>query len=131
LSAKNISLEVKLFSRINKAKDLSNLSDLEKKHLPIISAPASVKAGEPFEITIEVGKLLAHPNEPAHHIQWIVLLNGSLTMAIVQLTPQLTPVMANPRVTLKITLEENAKLRVLERCNIHGEWENSKDVTVS
>jgi superoxide reductase len=120
-------LTEELFSRINKAKDLSNLSDLEKKHLPIISAPASVKGGEPFEVTIEVGKLLAHPNEPAHHIQWIVLLNGSLTLAIVQLTP----VMANPRVTLKITLEENAKLRVLERCNIHGEWENSKDVTVS
>jgi superoxide reductase len=115
-----------LFSKINRAENPKDLTELEKKHLPVIDAPDRVKAGEPFPVTIEVGKLLSHPNEPAHHIQWIVLLNGSVTLAIVQLTP----VSSSPKVTLKITLEKNAKLRALERCNIHGEWEHSKEVKV-
>lgn len=105
---------------------MSSLTDLEKKHLPVIDAPDSVKAGEPFEVTVEVGRLLAHPNEPGHHIQWIVLLNGSLTLAMVELIP----VGASPKVTLTITLEKTAKLRALERCNLHGEWEYVKDVKV-
>jgi superoxide reductase len=115
-----------LFFDINRVKDMSNLTDLEKKHLPVIDAPDSVKAGEPFEVAIEVGKLLAHPNEQGHHIQWIVLLNKSLTLAIVQLTPETT----SPTVKLTVTIEKSAKLRALERCNLHGEWEYSKDVKV-
>ncbi|MEA2037441.1 MAG: desulfoferrodoxin family protein, partial [Nanoarchaeota archaeon] len=55
--------EENLFLQINKAKDPNNMNDLEKKHLPVIDCPDSVKKGEPFEITIEVGKLLKHPNE--------------------------------------------------------------------
>jgi superoxide reductase len=115
-----------LFSKINRAKDMRGLEDLEKKHLPVIDAPSLVKAGEPFDVSIEVGKLLKHPNELAHHIQWIVLLNGSLTLAIVQLTP----VSTSPKVTVRITLDETITLRALERCNIHGEWEYIKEVKV-
>jgi superoxide reductase len=117
-------LTEELFSSINKAADVNNLTDLEKKHLPIIEAPDSVKAGEQFDVKIEVGKILKHPNEAAHHIQWIVLLNGSVTLAIIQLTPETT----SPNVSLKLTIEKDAKLRALERCNIHGEWEFSKEV---
>jgi superoxide reductase len=119
-------LTEELFKDINRAGDISNLSDLEKKHLPVIDAPDTVSPGKPFEVTIEVGKLLKHPNEQAHHIQWIVLLNGSLTLAIVQLTPTST----DPKVTLSITLDETSNLRALERCNLHGEWEYSKEVKV-
>ena len=116
-----------LFSGINMAADMNNLSDLEKKHLPIINVPNSVKTGEKFEVQIEVGKLLEHPNELAHHIQWIVLLNGSITLAIIQLTPETT----SPKVSLSVSLDKDAKLRALERCNIHGEWEFSKEIKVN
>ena len=116
-----------LFSNINRPMDAKNLTDLEKKHLPVIDAPSSVKAGEPFAVTIEVGKLLKHPSEQGHHIQWIVLLSGSLTLAIVQLTPVTT----NPKVTLNLTLDKTAKLRALERCNLHGEWEYTKEIKVA
>ncbi|RMF91629.1 MAG: superoxide reductase [Methanobacteriota archaeon] len=115
-----------LFSDINRAGDPSSLSDLEKKHLPLIDAPDSVKAGEPFEVTVEVGRLLAHPNEPGHHIQWIVLLGGSVTLAMVELTP----VSTSPKVTVTITLDKTTRLRALERCNLHGEWEHSKEIKV-
>jgi hypothetical protein len=41
-----------LFCGINIPKDLANLSDMEKKHLPVIEAPDEVKAGEPFQATL-------------------------------------------------------------------------------
>lgn len=116
-----------LFSKLNRAADMSNLSDLEKKHLPVIEVPEQVKAGEPFEVTVHVGKLLAHPNEPAHHIQWIVLLKGDVALAMIQLTP----VSTSPKVKLTVTLDKTTTLRALERCNIHGEWEHTKEVKVS
>jgi desulfoferrodoxin (superoxide reductase-like protein) len=40
-----------IFCGVNTAADLENATDLEKKHLPIISAPQSVKKGECFEVT--------------------------------------------------------------------------------
>ncbi len=115
-----------LFTKLNTAKDPKNLTELEKKHLPIITAPETVKAGESFEITIEVGKLLKHPNEPAHHIQWVVLLNGSLTLGMFHFTP----VSMGPKLKLTLSLDKTARLRALERCNIHGEWESTREVKV-
>lgn len=115
-----------LFADINRAGDLENLTDLEKKHLPVIVAPDSTDAGESIEVTIEVGKLLTHPNEPGHHIQWISLLNGDLTIA----TIRLTPVATSPKVTVRVSLGKTSTLRAVERCNLHGEWEYSKKVKV-
>jgi len=113
-----------LFSTINKPENPNNLTDLEKKHIPIIEAPNSVAAGESFKLTVHVGKLLTHPNEPGHHIQWVVLLNGSLTLAIVHFTPSTT----QSKVSLEITLDKTSNIRALSRCNLHGEWEYSKTI---
>jgi superoxide reductase len=115
-----------LFADINRADDLENLSDLEKKHLPVIDAPDSANAGEAFEVTIDVGKLLKHPNEPGHHIQWISLFNGGIALA----TIQITPVATSPNVTFRVSLGKTSTLRAVERCNLHGEWEYSKKVMV-
>ncbi len=62
-----------LFCGVNVIKDPENMTDLEKKHMPIITAPKSIRKGECFEVTVEVGKLMQHPNEPAHHIEFIEL----------------------------------------------------------
>jgi superoxide reductase len=115
-----------LFTVVNRAENFDNLTDLEKKHLPVIEAPDSVKAGESFEVTIEVGKLLTHPNELGHHIQWIVLLKGGVALA----TVHLTPVTTSPNIKLTVTLNQTETLRALERCNLHGEWEYTKLVKV-
>ncbi len=45
----------------------------KEKHVPIIDAPSKVKAGEPFMVTVQVGKIVAHPNTVEHHIKWIQL----------------------------------------------------------
>ena len=44
-----------------------------EKHVPAIAAPESVKAGEPFEVEIAVGKEIPHPNTLEHHIAWAAL----------------------------------------------------------
>jgi len=120
-------MEPGLFGQINRPQDLDNLNDLEKKHTPIIDCPDSVTANEPFEVTVHVGKLLKHPNEVGHHLQWIEVYNGDLLLARVDLTP----VSSEPKVTFAITLESTADVRALARCNLHGTWENAKHVNIS
>ena len=119
--------EENLFLQINKAKDMKNLTDLEKKHLPIIDCPSTVKKGEPFEVKIEVGKLLKHPNENIHYIEWIELFaDDHLFISKVELIP----VVGSPKVTLTISLNESHTLKARERCNLHGIWEYAKEVKV-
>ena len=39
-----------------------------EKHVPAIAAPASAKAGEPFDVEIDVGREIPHPNTAQHYI---------------------------------------------------------------
>ena len=39
-----------------------------EKHVPVIDAPASVKAGEAVCVKLCVGAEIAHPNTPEHFI---------------------------------------------------------------
>lgn len=105
----------------------------KEKHVPIITAPASAKKGEPFTVTVEVGKVVPHPNTFEHHIKWIqlyALYEGS-KYAIELGTFTFGPTVASPKVTVPVMLQQNATIYALEHCNIHGLWDNSVDVTVS
>lgn len=118
-----------LFCGINTPKDPAHLTEMEKKHMPVIECPDSVKAGEPFQVKIKVGEI-PHVMEEGHHIQWIDVYFKSNFYARVDLTPVFT----RPEVTL--TLERHSKhgistLRVIERCNLHGQWESTKEITIS
>lgn len=117
-----MSCEEDLFCGLNKAKsdNIEEMTDLEKKHTPIIDAPKKVKKGEPFEVNIEVGRLMAHPNENAHFIEWIELYSGDTFLARADLEPRLTA----PRVTFVVALEHGHELIAKERCNLHGVWES-------
>ena len=108
-----------LFVGVNQASDPNNLSDLEKKHLSVITVPNAVKVGECFEVTVEVGKLLAHPNEHNHFIEFIELYADKTYLARVDLTA----VSTCPTVKLWTRLTAPAdELRAYERCNLHGAW---------
>lgn len=116
------------FTKVNKPADPSNMADLEKKHVPVISAPDKVKPGECFEVAIEVGKLLAHPNETTHFIEFIELYAGDVYLARMDLTP----VKTCPVMKVCVSLDKNlGDLRAFERCNIHGVWEARKPIEVS
>jgi len=118
--------ETNLFLQINKAKDSKNLTDLEKKHLPVIDCPDKVRKGDQFQVSIEAGKLLEHPNENIHYIEWIELLADDLFISRIDLIP----VVGKPKVTLTISLNESHNLRARIRCNLHGIWEYTREVKV-
>ena len=111
---------------VNEPKDKSNLADLEKKHLPIIEAPSKVSKDDQFNVTIEVGKLLAHPNEPAHFIEWVELYCGDTFLARASLSGGASV----PKITVPVKLSHaHGPLKAWAKCNIHGLWEGTKDIT--
>lgn len=123
-----IKCENDLFCGVNKVKDTNSMTDLEKKHLPVITAPKSVKKGQCFEILIEVGKLLAHPNEPGHYIEFIELYADHTYLARIDLTARMTCPIMKTCVSLEHT---HGKLRAFTHCNLHGTWEGDADIEVT
>jgi len=102
--------------------------DLEKKHLPVISAPEMAKKGEHFEVTVEVGKLKVHPNEPGHFIEFIELYAGDTYLARMDFTAKTTCPIMKTCVSLD---HAHGKLRAFARCNLHGTWENDVEIEVT
>lgn len=115
-----------LFAQVNTPKDPANITDLEKKHLPTITAPESVKAGECFDVTVEVGKLLPHPNEHGHHIEFVDLYEDKVFLC----RADLSAVKTCPKVTFCVSLNKSGILRAFESCNLHGVWEGTREISV-
>jgi superoxide reductase len=116
------------FCGINQPTDPANLTEAEKKHIPVIECPDTVKAGEPFTVTISVGEI-PHVMEEGHHIQWLELSSGKNFNARIDLTPVFT----RPEVSVVLVkggIHRDITLRALERCNLHGLWEGTKPITV-
>ena len=118
--------EKSLFCGINKPKDPKNLSELEKKHVPVIKAPDAVKAEEPFEVTVEV----PHAMEEKHHIQWIELYSRGNFLARIDLTPVFTKAQATV-IVVRGPGHGKTTLRAISRCNLHGLWEGIREITVT
>ena len=87
------------------------------KHTPVVVAPATVKAGEPFEVTIKTGDK-QHPSLVEHHVEWIQLYAGDTLLAHVQLTPTMTL----PNITLTVMLKHSADLKAVEAPNHSSGW---------
>jgi superoxide reductase len=118
----------------------------KEKHMPVIEAPAQVKAGEAFQVKVSIGKEIAHPNTTEHHIDWIDLyyhpegekfphqvghfaFTGHGESAA---GPNLGPVYTDPQLVISLKVTKPGKFQALAMCNIHGLWENelALDVTV-
>lgn len=113
-------------SSIHAAKDLANMSDLEKKHVPMIHIGGTPKAGEAFEVTVWVGEQMAHPSEAEHHIEFIDLYLDDMFIARCDLTWGYT----EPKACFTVRVDQSGTLRAYERCNIHGDWTYSMDVSL-
>ncbi|MFH1754046.1 MAG: desulfoferrodoxin family protein [Candidatus Omnitrophota bacterium] len=112
---------------VNIPKDKKVPTELEQKHLPVITAPDKVKRDEQFDVTVEVGKLKAHPNEAAHFIEWIELYCGDTFLFRIGLSGSLSV----PTVTVPIKLSHaHGSLKAWAKCNMHGLWEGVKDITI-
>ena len=112
---------------VNTPKDRENLTDLEKKHLPVLVSPERVKKDEPFPVKVTVGKLLAHPNEPAHFIEWVELYCGDTFLGRAGFSGG----MSYPEAVFTVKLTHaHGPLRARMKCNLHGLWEDSRPVMV-
>ncbi|GAB4274010.1 MAG: class II SORL domain-containing protein [Deferrisomatales bacterium] len=120
------SVQEVLFEGINRVRDPSSKTVLEKKHAPVIEAPERVGRGEAFSATVRVGEIV-HPMSPAHYIQYVEVLAGNEPAGRVELSPEL----GVPVVSLTLRLDKPVTLVVREYCNLHGLWESRLEVAVS
>jgi superoxide reductase len=116
-----------------------------EKHVPVIECADSVKAGEMFEVKVSIGKEVAHPNKTEHHICWVRVYfvpEGAQTPYEVgnfEFTahgastdgPDTSTVYTHHGVTLWLKTEKAGTLMATSYCNIHGLWENAKELKLA
>jgi len=113
---------------VNEVADANNPSGLERKHIPAIKAPETVKRGQPFHVRVTVGAGLDHPSEHKHFIQAIELYADRTFLARVDLTA----VGGCPKVTFCVSLGHACgEIRAYARCNLHGTWLGKRDIVVT
>jgi superoxide reductase len=122
-----------LFETINRVKNPASKSPLEMSHVPTIIAPAKVKAGEPFVVEVSIGEKV-HSMGSAHWIECIELNIGNEPAGKINLEPK---GYLHPKAIFTVVLGKEAApsgevtLIIRQRCNLHGYWESSHDVTVA
>ncbi|HMK60026.1 MAG TPA: class II SORL domain-containing protein [Dissulfurispiraceae bacterium] len=127
-----VKVDPALFTSINKVKDPANKTPLEMTHAPFITAPAEVKAGEPFTVSVSVGEK-PHVMGPAHWIEYIELNIGNEPAGRVDFQSK---GFLQPKATFTVMLTKEAApsgvatLVVNQRCNLHGYWEGSLNIKV-
>ena len=116
-----------------------------EKHVPVIDCPDEVKTDEMFDVTVTLGKEIAHPNTTEHHIRWIQLYfkpdDDKFTYQVGNHEfcahgesadgADKGPVYTNHSATTTLKIHKPGVLHATALCNIHGLWENSKTVKVS
>lgn len=98
----------------------------DAKHTPKITAPASVKRGEWFPVTVSVGAGGQHPSLQEHFVRYIALYKDTVEIARVYLHP----VYSSPTVTLTIALDEGGTLRAVEEPTHSAAWEATQKIEV-
>ncbi len=108
-----------------------------EKHVPVIHAPESVKAGELVEVKLIVGEEISHPNTFEHYISWIKVYFkqegakfpveiGNFNFTAHGEGEMLT----DPHVVVKFNPIKSGTIIAESYCNIHGLWENSQELKV-
>jgi superoxide reductase len=99
----------------------------DPKHTPKITAPESVKRGQWFDVTVDIGAGGEHPSLSEHSIRYIALYINTAEIARVYLHP----VYSFPKVTFTVALDEGGSLRAIAEPNHSAGWEASKKITVA
>ncbi len=115
-----------------------------EKHVPVIEAPAEVKADEMFQVKVTIGKEVAHPNTTEHHIKWIrVYFKPEDDKFVYEVAncefsahgaavagPNTGPVYTHHGATISMKINKPGVILATSFCNIHGLWENSQTVKI-
>ncbi len=116
----------------------------KEKHVPVIECADVVKADEYFDVTVSLGKEVAHPNTTEHHISYITVffkpVAGKYPHQVGHFEfsahgesvsgPNQGPVYTFHGVTTKVKTSEPGTLYAVAFCNIHGLWEASKEIKI-
>lgn len=103
--------------------DPKNLTDLEKKHIPVILVLKKCGLIEGcVDVHAKMGEIM-HPMQPEHSIGVIDFYIDKEFIARTHLTPE----KLNPAAALHLKAKEG-KLQVVSICNLHGAW--IKEVTI-
>lgn len=108
-----------------------------EKHVPVIHAPEKVAKGESFEVKISIGDAIGHPNTLEHYIAWFKLFfhpTGAkfpIELATFNFSAHGEGEnFTEPVGATTVKLSKSGTFYALSYCNIHGLWENSKEITV-
>ncbi len=115
-----------------------------EKHVPLIEAPDKVKRGETFRVQIEVGKEISHPNKTEHHISWIEVyfhpLGEKFPYQIGRAEfsahgasaqgPDTSTVYTHHEAILCFKTDKPGTIHAASYCNIHGLWQNNKELKI-
>ncbi|MFK5976327.1 MAG: class II SORL domain-containing protein [Sulfurovum sp.] len=118
--------------KINKYTDISEIDreakkDLIDRHSPFITCADTATAGEPFEVTVKMGKEYTHPDDFDHYIESVTLFNGETKLAQVTYIPgTLGNIKAHNTTTFTI-IPTGKKLKLVAHgyCTKHGIWEGT------
>lgn len=116
-----------------------------EKHVPVIQCPDEFVAGETTAVTVSVGEGIPHPNTTEHHIRWIRLYvlpeDGTFAYEIGHFEfnahgestqgADTGTLYTRPKVTVEFRTGVPGVLYATAFCNIHGLWENSKEIGIS
>ena len=114
-----------------------------EKHVPVISVTASVKPGVPFDVEVDVGKEIPHPNTAQHHIVWIALHfvpEGTSTSIELgradfsahgaSLSDASGPAATAPSARFRVCISAPGTLHATAYCNLHGLWTSASALAV-
>lgn len=110
-----------------------------EKHVPVIECPDKVKADEMFDLTVTLGREVAHPNTTEHHIRWIRVYFkpeedkfahevGCFEFSAHGESPEGAdkgPVYTHHSAGCSLKVNAPGHIIATAYCNIHGLWENA------
>ncbi|MCG8431568.1 MAG: Neelaredoxin, partial [Candidatus Omnitrophica bacterium] len=113
-----------------------------EKHVPAIEAPAEVGKGQVVQVSVSVGREIAHPNTTEHHIRSLdvsFLPEGEkfpYCLAKFDFTahgesaqgPNTSTVYTAPSVVCSFKTDKPGTLFAVSYCNIHGFWQSAVDI---
>ena len=99
------------------AKDPNNMSELEKKHVPVIEV---TRNKELLIVKVRVGQV-EHVMTDEHYIAWVELYDGNGNLLEKR---ELGPG-RKPEVEFLASLDAHSFI-AREKCNLHGVWEGNE-----
>ncbi|AIF69087.1 hypothetical protein PAP_03335 [Palaeococcus pacificus DY20341] len=99
----------------------------KESHAPKIEIE---KKEDYYKIKVSVGP---HPNTPEHSIRWIEVYfyeEGRAFNPIILSRVHFEPGYVEPEIKLKIKLQKSGIIYAVAYCNLHGLWENRKEIKV-